>query len=365
MSDGLATRTATEIQPRFGWEEMSQIAGVAAKSGLFKMTESQILTLMMLCESEGIHPIKALQLYDIVDGRPAMKAVAMLARFLESGGSVEWHEQSVNAAEATFTHPRTCPTGVKVRYTMDDAKLAALAHKDNWKKNPADMLVARCCSRGTRRANPACILGMDLPEADEAPPALEVKARESLVKKLASRCEQIRPTPAEIAEAEVMNSPAKGRENPRGAHPSVAETAAELKAAEIVKSPYNVQNPAPPPEPSSEWGKMISGAVLEHNKVLNMLAEENPVNLSLRKAMTVQQCINGVIKAFVADGLDEEALKTNGKRDSAKVRACLDDLWEQDFEQVEAVVAKYLGSKLTEAMDKPVAAETQASLLPA
>ncbi len=354
MSNGLATRTTTEIQPRFGWEEMSQIAGVAAKSGLFKMTESQILTLMLLCQSEGIHPIKAVQLYDIVDGRPAMKAVAMLARFLESGGSVEWHEQSVNAAEATFTHPRTCPTGVRVKYTMDDAKLAALAHKDNWKKNPADMLVARCCSRGTRRANPACILGMDLPEQDEAPPVIEVKARESLVEKLASR-----------------------RESPKESHPPVAETAREMAKVLNTDSPPQGFTPersvvaqAPPvqsQEPSSEWGKMIAGAVLEHNQALNALAEANPSNLALRgtKAMTAQQCINGVIKAFVADGLDEEALKTNGKRDAAKVRACLDDLWEQDFEQVEAVVAKYLGSKLTEAMDKPVAAETQASLLPA
>lgn len=338
MSNGLST-----IEPRHNFESMAQIAEVVAKSGLFgRMTEPQVLTLMMLCESEGIHPIKALQLYDIIDGKPALKAVALLARFLESGGSVDWHEQSNDAAEATFTHPKTCPKGVTVRYTMDDAKLAALAHKDNWKKNPADMLVARVCSRGAKRANPACILGMELPESDEPPPAVEVQARASLVEKLGKRLE-----------------------SPKESHPPVAETAAALKSSgigapkEVETGPVRLDHPiGKPREPESEWGKVIAAATLDYNQALAKLAEENPSNVSLRTAMKVQQVINGVLKAFVAEGLDEDSLKTDGKRDAAKVRKCLDDLWENDQEDVEGAVGKYLGAKMTELMGPaPVVAQ--------
>jgi hypothetical protein len=325
MSAGLAT-----IEPRHNFESMSQIAEVVSKSGLFgRMTETQVLTLMMLCESEGIHPIKALQLYDIIEGKPSLKAVALLARFLESGGQVEWHEQSNTAAEATFMHPKTCPKGVTVRYTIEDAKLAALANKDNWKKNPADMLVARVCSRGAKRANPACILGMDLPEADEPPPVIETTARASLVEHLAGR-----------------------RESPKESHPPVAETAAALKDA---------PKPEPPREPESEWGKMIAGAVLEFNRALGELAEAYPCNLALRKAMTTQQAVNGVVKALVAEGLSEDALKTDGKRDAAKVRRALDDIWANDSEHLEGVAAKYLGAKMTELMG-PAVAPAQAEL---
>jgi hypothetical protein len=314
MSTGIA-----RIEQRHTFDEMVSISDVAAKSGLFKMTQPQVLTLMMLCESEGLHPIKALQLYDIIDGRPSLKAVALLARFLESGGSVEWHEQSKTVAEATFTHPQTCPKGVKVRYTLEDAQCAGLAHKDNWKKNPADMLVARVCSRGAKRANPACILGMDLPESDEQPAAIETTARASLVDKLAAR-----------------------RERPESDPKRVAETVIEIKAHEARQ------------EPQSEWGQMIADTALEANKAIAELAEQNPGRMELRKALTPQQVINGVIKRYVAsDAIQEDALKTNGKRDPQKVADAMAFFWRDDREELEGAVAKYVGDKITEMMGQP------------
>jgi hypothetical protein len=328
MSNGLAV-----LEPRHDFQSMTKIAAVVAQSGLFgRMTEPQVLTLMMLCESEGIHPIKALQLYDIIEGKPALKAVALLARFLESGGQVDWHEQSNTAAEATFTHPKTCPNGVRVRYTIEDAKLACLTHKDNWKKNPADMLVARVCSRGAKRANPACILGMDLPESDDLPPAIEVQARASLVEKLGKRLE-----------------------SPKESHPPVAETAAELKSAPEPEKPAK--------EPETELGKTIADAVLAMNQALSELANQNPSNLKLREAFRVPQVMNGVINGYIAAGtVDENAVKNEkGKRDGKKVADVLQSLWTEDAGDVEAAVAKYLGGKMTELMG-PATTVTQGEL---
>ena len=62
-------------------------AKAAAQGGLFgRMTEPQILSLFLLAQAEGIHPFKALQEYDIIQGRPALKQSAALARFQRDGG---------------------------------------------------------------------------------------------------------------------------------------------------------------------------------------------------------------------------------------------------------------------------------------
>ncbi len=41
--------------------------------------------------------------------------------------------------------------GTPVLYTIDDARLAGLTGKDNWKKYPKDMLFAACIRQGSRR----------------------------------------------------------------------------------------------------------------------------------------------------------------------------------------------------------------------
>ena len=81
MSNELVTYTVSDVRV---------MAEAAAKSGLFGMkTPEQALALMMLCQAEGIHPMKAVAEYHIIQGRPALKADAMLARFLRAGGTVK------------------------------------------------------------------------------------------------------------------------------------------------------------------------------------------------------------------------------------------------------------------------------------
>ena len=75
------------------FDEKVKLAEAFAKSKLFGMTDAnQVLALMAVCEAEGIHPAKAVQEYHVIQGRPALKADAMLARFQNAGGKVEWKE---------------------------------------------------------------------------------------------------------------------------------------------------------------------------------------------------------------------------------------------------------------------------------
>lgn len=143
--------------------EVERLAQSIAKSGLFGIkTPDQAIALMAIAQAEGRHPALAARDYDIIGGRPAKKAEAMMRDFLGSGGRVEWHTLTDDAADATFSHPQ----GGTVRITWDHkrATAAGLGGKDNWKKYPRQMLRSRVTSEGVRTVYPAATSGMHCPE---------------------------------------------------------------------------------------------------------------------------------------------------------------------------------------------------------
>lgn len=160
--------------------DMERMAHAVVHSGLFGIkTVPQAMTLMLIAQAEGRHPVLAARDYDIIQGRPSKKAEAMLRDFLMSGGTVEWKELSDTVAEATFTHPKG--GSVPIRWDMEIAKQAGLLGKagDMWKKYPRAMLRSRCISEGIRTVCPMATSGMYLPEEvrdfDDHPKRREIK----------------------------------------------------------------------------------------------------------------------------------------------------------------------------------------------
>ena len=148
-----------------GLETLERAADYVVKSGLFGVTrKEQAIALMLLAQAEGIHPMKAIQEYHIIQGRPALKADAMLARFLKAGGKVTWHEISDKKCKATFEHPQGGKATIE--WTIEMAKSAGLFDKQgsNWKKYPRAMLRARVISEGIRTVYPVVIVGTYTPE---------------------------------------------------------------------------------------------------------------------------------------------------------------------------------------------------------
>ncbi len=170
----------TEIQ-LFGVADIQQMAASVAKSRLFGLDEAQCFTLMLLAQSEGIHPIKAVQRYHVIQGRPAMRADAMLADFQKLGGTVEWLTESDDRekCEAVFRHGKHAPDGKTIRFGMSDAKAAGLANKDIWKAYPSSMLRARVVSIGIRMIMPGIVAGLYTEEeAGSFIEPIEVQGRE-------------------------------------------------------------------------------------------------------------------------------------------------------------------------------------------
>jgi hypothetical protein len=133
--------------------EMERLAVSISKSNLFGMkTPEQALALMAIAQAEGMHPATAARDFHIIQGRPALKADAMLARFQAAGGKVEWTEYTDKRVAAKFSHPQGGT--VEIDWTQERAKAAGLLTRDNWKSYPRQMLRARVISEGVRTVFP-------------------------------------------------------------------------------------------------------------------------------------------------------------------------------------------------------------------
>ena len=146
--------------------ELQVMAQAACKSGLFQMPSPEAaLTLMLLCQAEGLHPIQALRQYHIIKGRPAMRADAMQAAFQLAGGKIQWLERCDTKCSAEFSHPAggTCV----VTWSIETAKQAGLTGNPTWQKFPRAMLSARVVSEGCRAVYPAVVCGLYTPEEIE------------------------------------------------------------------------------------------------------------------------------------------------------------------------------------------------------
>lgn len=150
--------------------DVERMAAAVAASGLFGLkSPQQAIALMLVAQAEGLHPATAAQDYDIIQGRAARKTHSVLARFQQSGGSVQWHELTDQTAEATFSHP--AGGSLRIAWTFAQAQKAGLTNKDNWRNYPRAMLRARCIAEGVRAVYPAAIGGsLVAEEAQDLPP---------------------------------------------------------------------------------------------------------------------------------------------------------------------------------------------------
>jgi hypothetical protein len=139
--------------------DMQTMADALVKSGFYGFkTKEQLLAVMLVAQAENKHPATVVQEFDVIQGRPALKSQALLARFQQAGGKVEWHTMTPQKCSGTFSHP--AGGSLTVEWTIEMAKQAGLYRDGSgWSKYPEDMLRARCISRAVRAVYPGCILG--------------------------------------------------------------------------------------------------------------------------------------------------------------------------------------------------------------
>ena len=190
------TTLATTSQPSMG--DMERMALAIAKSGLFGMkSPEQALALGLLAVSENKPFASICAEYDVIQGRPALKSQACLARFQQAGGTIQWITRSDKECTLEGKHP--AGGTLQVTWTMDRANAAGLTGKQNWKQYPTAMLSSRCVAELVRAIYPACLNGVYLAEEvqdfDTKPIGKEIKVEKPVI-----ALEEPAPIVAEIVE---------------------------------------------------------------------------------------------------------------------------------------------------------------------
>ena len=133
------------------------------KSGIFgldKPEQGEILAMQCMVEKKS--PLELARTYHFIQGQLAIRADALLAKFHQAGGSVDWTERTDEKVRATFrkgTASADIVADMKEYVGNGTALGKDKQLKDNWKKWPRRMLTARAISEGVRLIAPECCFG--------------------------------------------------------------------------------------------------------------------------------------------------------------------------------------------------------------
>ncbi len=142
-------------------DQMQAMAKSLVDGKLFGFKNVQeAVSIMLIAQAEGRSPALAIRDYHIIQGKPALKADAMLARFQQEGGVVNWVEYSDTKVSGEFSHPKSSPKPVTITWTIEQAKRIGIANKDTWRNYPRAMMRARCISEGVRTVYPGIAVGI-------------------------------------------------------------------------------------------------------------------------------------------------------------------------------------------------------------
>ncbi len=187
-----------------------------------RQTAANITAAILTGAELGLTPMAALRSIVVIQGTPAMTAVA-LRGLVQSAGHEIWVESSSDARAVVCGRRRGSDQIEKSVWTIDRAQRLGLTGKDNWKKQPEAMLVARGTSEVGRRIAADVLLGLPY-TVEEIADTVETEpqrtARRRAQREPASLPEPEMDTPAAPVSSPEESPPAEPRQEP-------AETEAE------------------------------------------------------------------------------------------------------------------------------------------
>ncbi len=132
-------------------------------------------TAAILAGSEvGLSPMAALRAFDIIQGQAAPRALTLRAIAQSYGHDIELIESTSTRCKVRAR--RRGGDWQTVTWTIDRAKELGLTSKDNWRKQPGAMLVARATSEAARLVAADAILGIGYSAEEVADGAAEPTA---------------------------------------------------------------------------------------------------------------------------------------------------------------------------------------------
>lgn len=190
------------------------------------VTRANITAALLTGQEIGLQPMAALRALDVIQGTPAMRAITLRALVMSHGHDL-WVEESTTEI-AVVRGRRLGSSHVQESvWTLDRARALGLLGKDNWKKQPQAMLVARATSECARLVGPDVIMGV--------PYSVEELQDEQVSTPAASMAE---PVTAEEIKGRVAAIQAARESSAIVAEEPAAEVATDADGPELYAEPY-------------------------------------------------------------------------------------------------------------------------------
>lgn len=142
------------------FEQALKFAATIAKTGICGVkTAEEVLVRIAAGRELGIGAMQSLRQIYVVNGRPSLDASLILGLCLSSPVCEYFEIAESSAHKATFKAKRRGRPEQVMTWTIEQARAAKLADKDNWKGYPDAMLRARCVAALARVVFPDVLGG--------------------------------------------------------------------------------------------------------------------------------------------------------------------------------------------------------------
>lgn len=154
----------TDLMPsQKTWDLMLVQATSLVRSGLLPKsinTPEKAVAIMLKGRELGIPTMEAFTRLYVVNGVVTMAAELMLVLIFKRlpGSKIKYKHRNTKLCEIVASRPDGQTETFS--YSIEDARAAGLAHKDNWKAHPRAMLRSRCISEMTRSLFPDAVSGV-------------------------------------------------------------------------------------------------------------------------------------------------------------------------------------------------------------
>jgi len=238
------------------WKLSQRIANTPFVPTALRGKNEAVLACVLYGAELGLGPMQSLNSIHVIEGRTAMSPELMRAMVARHGHRIDVVENSATACEVKGIRSDTGSTAT-VRWTMEDAKLAGLAGKNNWKTYPRAMLLARATSELCRITFPDVIAGLSY-TPEEVSSIAGVEYEETPVLPVPTPAAQIEEEPVvfdeEIVEAEIVEEEPKPKPRKK-----VGEVINMTAVADVVQEALDTRDDIPSyddrVEIASSWGR--------------------------------------------------------------------------------------------------------------
>ena len=157
MTPAIQTPTQTDLEMM--WKLSQRVGNTPFVPTALRGKPESVLACILYGSELGLGPMQSLNSIHVIEGRTAMSPELMRAMVARHGHRIDVLQNTNEVCEVKGVRADTGSTAT-VRWSIEDARLAGLAGKNNWKTYPRAMLLARATSELCRIVFPDVIAGL-------------------------------------------------------------------------------------------------------------------------------------------------------------------------------------------------------------